>query len=1192
MIAPLQTDSTSSITHSNTVSPWTATKVELPAANDGYSVSVLRTRIKELEDLVESQRMTIVMLQKAKDDLEIESTTRISELTTERSRLLSNLRTSSKSRSPMPASRSDSSSLRSLSSPARPPTPPRKATPTPPSNPPPAIPIELLAIEHPLKNNSTSSFTSISDRDIDSPLFSKMNGSKTIVVPPPLPVRNIGKSSQSGTGIYTSVLAPPSPVRQSSIPSSPNTMAFDESLTPHPTSETSSSQATESTNRGSAEFEPKEFIKKLSATWDSNGLDNSDFDLNNPSCPSTVDDSFSTATEEFYKSSPLRGSDPISEAEDIPSSLPPSRRIQYPGLHSRKSTSSYEYFDDEDDDEATKPILHSEQLSVTDDEGIEASSTIRLVGEQQSKTPITDSFMESLSTKNLPEFPRRVESYMPSTQSAQAVASSVNSETHQERKKLEISILSESKSNALKPEDSPVYFPPASASSNHDARASMIPAAAVTQPKTPATFYDNVQILEPASDLLITPENLPTIAIKVISTRMRNIKSKSKADDPIAILSIRDRSTDKEWWKATKTLTNLTDLDTGLRAELAEFSLPRLPDRVYFTSLAPAKVDARKRMIESYFSAITSIPSLNESVAVLLCGFLSSDIIDPMAIADTGVRKEGYLTKRGKNFGGWKARFFVLDGGDLEYFDAPGGNHLGTIKLENAEIYRQEPATEGSSDGSENPADRLYRHALQISERKRNDSNVYTRHVLCAENDQDRDEWVEALKELVTRSTGSVLLAPLDNSDAQSIRSVVSISPAANESNGLSVNSNSGLPLLSPKKKLLNIPAPITRKLRLMNGSSTRVDSTTPTSSGFASLEYTSGNESATSVNTTTDRSSPSSSTASSQPVGSVKSSANALQVEDASDKDLRKQKKRSIFSLRKDGKDSSPEPVVLPGSTNASMKSLSDQLRMQQQHQQDTKKFLQLDKDSLQNNPMYEYRASVSRSTEEALPSPDMRPDYDDDDKFKGEISKGGIKTLNGTIAAPIFGVALSQAIEISYIQKGEVKVPSIVYRCFEYLDHKRAAKEEGIFRLSGSSIVIRALKDRFNHDGDVDLVNDGANYDVHAVASLLKLYFRELPVNVLTTELQSEFIQAMDMENRQLRTDMLYVLLRQLPRENFSVLKALSRYLIKIVENYEQNKMTLRNVGIVFAPTLNISNLLVTLFIVDYAQLFIDKT
>jgi PH domain len=32
--------------------------------------------------------------------------------------------------------------------------------------------------------------------------------------------------------------------------------------------------------------------------------------------------------------------------------------------------------------------------------------------------------------------------------------------------------------------------------------------------------------------------------------------------------------------------------------------------------------------------------------------------------------KEGYLTKRGKNFGGWKSRYFVLQGPVLEYYES------------------------------------------------------------------------------------------------------------------------------------------------------------------------------------------------------------------------------------------------------------------------------------------------------------------------------------------------------------------------------------------------------------------------------------------------------------------------------------------------------------------------------------------
>ena len=69
-------------------------------------------------------------------------------------------------------------------------------------------------------------------------------------------------------------------------------------------------------------------------------------------------------------------------------------------------------------------------------------------------------------------------------------------------------------------------------------------------------------------------------------------------------------------------------------------------------------------------------------------------------------------------------------------------------------------------------------------------------------------------------------------------------------------------------------------------------------------------------------------------------------------------------------------------------------------------------------------------------------------------------------------------------------------------------AFNEEGIYRLSGSSAVIHNLKDRFNHEGDVDLLGSGEFYDVHAIAGLLKLYFRELPVSVLTSEYQRDFL------------------------------------------------------------------------------------
>jgi hypothetical protein len=58
------------------------------------------------------------------------------------------------------------------------------------------------------------------------------------------------------------------------------------------------------------------------------------------------------------------------------------------------------------------------------------------------------------------------------------------------------------------------------------------------------------------------------------------------------------------------------------------------------------------------------------------------------------------------------------------------------------------------------------------------------------------------------------------------------------------------------------------------------------------------------------------------------------------------------------------------------------------------------------------------------------------------------------------IFGTTLDESLEIAQI----ANLPAIVFRCIQYLESKKADQEEGIYRLSGSSAVIKSLKDRFN--------------------------------------------------------------------------------------------------------------------------------
>lgn len=78
------------------------------------------------------------------------------------------------------------------------------------------------------------------------------------------------------------------------------------------------------------------------------------------------------------------------------------------------------------------------------------------------------------------------------------------------------------------------------------------------------------------------------------------------------------------------------------------------------------------------------------------------------------------------------------------------------------------------------------------------------------------------------------------------------------------------------------------------------------------------------------------------------------------------------------------------------------------------------------------------------------------------GANSNNHAKNGSGTVMPrAVFGVSITDALQVSQI----ANLPSVVFRCIQYLETKEAEREEGIYRLSGSSAVIKALKDRFNN-------------------------------------------------------------------------------------------------------------------------------
>jgi RalA-binding protein 1 len=137
------------------------------------------------------------------------------------------------------------------------------------------------------------------------------------------------------------------------------------------------------------------------------------------------------------------------------------------------------------------------------------------------------------------------------------------------------------------------------------------------------------------------------------------------------------------------------------------------------------------------------------------------------------------------------------------------------------------------------------------------------------------------------------------------------------------------------------------------------------------------------------------------------------------------------------------------------------------------------------------------------------------------------------------------------------------------------------------------------------VDLLASDEYWDPHAIAGLLKSFFRELPSSILTRDLHLKFLSVIgqmlwnivtrfslthntDLTDPQERVRELSRLVAALPIANYSLLRALTAHLILIVQNAAVNKMTMRNVGIVFSPTLGIPAGVFSLMLGEFARVF----
>ncbi|RXM30891.1 N-chimaerin [Acipenser ruthenus] len=149
---------------------------------------------------------------------------------------------------------------------------------------------------------------------------------------------------------------------------------------------------------------------------------------------------------------------------------------------------------------------------------------------------------------------------------------------------------------------------------------------------------------------------------------------------------------------------------------------------------------------------------------------------------------------------------------------------------------------------------------------------------------------------------------------------------------------------------------------------------------------------------------------------------------------------------------------------------------------------------------------------------------------------------------------------------------------------------KSEGLYRVSGFSDLIEDVKLAFDRDGEKADISVNVYEDINIITGALKLYFRDLPIPVITYDAYPRFIEAArtmahlplmheclteqiiiaELTDPDEQLEALHEALKLLPPAHCETLRYLMGHLKRVTLNEKDSLMNAENLGIVFGPTL----------------------
>ncbi|KAM4716835.1 rho GTPase-activating protein 17b isoform 4-T4 [Anableps anableps] len=160
-----------------------------------------------------------------------------------------------------------------------------------------------------------------------------------------------------------------------------------------------------------------------------------------------------------------------------------------------------------------------------------------------------------------------------------------------------------------------------------------------------------------------------------------------------------------------------------------------------------------------------------------------------------------------------------------------------------------------------------------------------------------------------------------------------------------------------------------------------------------------------------------------------------------------------------------------------------------------------------------------------------------------------------------PAFGTALEE-----HLKKSNREIALPLEACVMML-LETGMREEGLFRIAAGASKLKKLKAAL--DCSTSQLEEFYS-DPHAVAGALKSYLRELPEPLMTFSMYDEWIQASNISDPDKRLQALWVTCDNLPKAHKANFRYLVKFLAKLAQESEVNKMTPSNIAIVLGPNL----------------------